>query len=59
MIALGHTNAEIATAIGVSLRTVEAHRGNLLRRLGLRSRADLVKYAFEEGLVSIPQDEPG
>jgi DNA-binding NarL/FixJ family response regulator len=56
MIALGHTNAEIATAIGVSLRTVEAHRGNILRRLGLRSRAELVKYAFEEGLVSIPQD---
>jgi DNA-binding NarL/FixJ family response regulator len=56
MIALGHTNAEIAAAIGVSLRTVEAHRGNILRKLGLKSRADLVKYAFEEGLVSVPSD---
>ncbi|HVE94947.1 MAG TPA: response regulator transcription factor [Acidimicrobiales bacterium] len=50
-LALGHTNAEIATLSGVSLRTVETHRARVFQKLGLRTRADLVRYAFDEGLV--------
>lgn len=50
-LALGHTNAEIAALSGVSLRTVETHRARVFQKLGLRTRADLVRYAFDEGLV--------
>jgi two-component system response regulator NreC len=51
LIALGHTNAEIATMLFVSVRTVENHRASVHRKLGLRTRADLVRHANEAGLV--------
>jgi two-component system response regulator NreC len=51
LIALGHTNAEIATMLYVSVRTVENHRASVLRKLGLRTRAELVRHANEAGLV--------
>ena len=51
LIALGHTNAEIATMLYVSVRTVENHRASVLRKLGLRPRAELVRHANEAGLV--------
>lgn len=43
LVATGHTNSEIATMLGVSLRTVETHRSHLARKLGTRSRAELVE----------------
>ncbi len=45
LLVLGHTNAEIATLSSVSLRTVEARRARLLQKLGVRTRADLVRVA--------------
>jgi two-component system response regulator NreC len=51
MIALGHTNAEIAGALYVSVRTVEAHRAHLQQKLVLSSRSQLVRYALDHGLV--------
>lgn len=51
LIALGHTNAEIATMLYVSVRTVENHRASVLRKLGLRTRAELVRHATEAGLA--------
>jgi two-component system, NarL family, response regulator NreC len=51
MIALGHTNAEIAGALYVSVRTVEAHRAHLQQKLVLSSRSELVRYALDHGLV--------
>jgi two-component system, NarL family, response regulator NreC len=47
----GFTNSEIAARRGVSLRTVETQRANVLRQLGLRTRAELVQYAQEHGLL--------
>jgi DNA-binding NarL/FixJ family response regulator len=47
----GHTNQEIATLRGVSLRTIETQRANILRQLGLRTRAELVRYAREHGVI--------
>jgi two-component system response regulator NreC len=47
LLALGYTNAEVAAALGVALRTVEAHRMHVTQRLGLRSRADLVRFLSE------------
>jgi PAS domain S-box-containing protein len=51
LLAVGYTNAEIANLLGMSLRSVEAARAGVRRTLGLRSRADLVRYAglLEEG----------
>ena len=54
-VALGHTNAEIATGLYVSVRTVETHRAHVQQKLGLKARADLVRYAREHGLL----DEDG
>lgn len=51
LIALGHTNAEVAEQLYISIRTVESHRAHIQQKLRLSSRAELVKYALEHGLV--------
>lgn len=51
LIALGHTNAEIARLLFLSVRTVENHRASLMRKLGVRSRAELVHQASQLGLA--------
>jgi two-component system, NarL family, response regulator NreC len=51
LLAEGHTNAEIAARLYLSLRTVETHRGQLRTKLGLETRAELSAYAREHGLV--------
>jgi two-component system response regulator NreC len=53
MIALGHTNAEIAGELYLSIRTVESHRAHIQQKLRRSSRADLVRYALEHGLVEL------
>ncbi len=50
LIALGHTNSEIASRLYLSVRTVESHRAHLQQKTGRTSRADLVAYAREHGL---------
>ena len=51
MIALGHTNADIAAQLYLSVRTVETHRAHIQQKLRLGSRAELVRYALEHDLV--------
>jgi two-component system, NarL family, response regulator NreC len=51
MIALGHTNAEIAQSLFLSVRTVETHRTHIQQKLRLGSRSELVRYALQHGLV--------
>jgi two-component system response regulator NreC len=51
LIALGHTNAEIAGQIFLSIRTVESHRAHIQQKLRLQTRAELVGYALEHKLV--------
>jgi two-component system response regulator NreC len=51
LIALGHTNAEIASMLFVSVRTVENHRASVMRKLGLKTRAELVRHANDAGVV--------
>jgi two-component system response regulator NreC len=51
LIALGHTNAEIAGKLFLSVRTIETHRAHIQQKLRLDSRSELVRYAFERGLV--------
>ena len=52
MIALGNTNAEIAEALYVSVRTVETHRAHIQQKLRLRTRSELVRYALDHGLIA-------
>jgi two-component system response regulator NreC len=51
LIVHGYTNRQIADTLTLSVRTVEYHRANLTSKLGLHSRADLVRYAVEHGLL--------
>jgi two-component system response regulator NreC len=51
LIALGHTNAEIAEKLFISVRTVETHRAHIQQKLGVNSRAELVSNALERGLI--------
>jgi two-component system response regulator NreC len=52
LIGLGHTNNEIAGLLQISVRTVETHRANIHRKLGLTTRAELVRYALRRGLLT-------
>jgi two-component system response regulator NreC len=51
MVALGHTNNEIAGSLFLSVRTVETHRGHIQQKLRLNTRADLVAYVRGHGLL--------
>ena len=53
LIALGHTNSEIAGQLYLSVRTVESHRAHIQQKIRLTSRAELVRYALEHGLVAV------
>jgi two-component system, NarL family, response regulator NreC len=55
LIALGHTNAEIAGQLYLSVRTVESHRAHIQQKLRLSTRAELVRYALERGLLENPE----
>jgi len=52
LIARGHTNAEIAEQLYLSVRTVETHRSHIQQKLRLTTRSELVGYALERGLVN-------
>jgi two-component system, NarL family, response regulator NreC len=51
LLALGHTNQEIAKQLYISVRTAETHRAHIMQKLRLSSRAELVRYALTEGLL--------
>jgi two-component system response regulator NreC len=55
LIALGHTNTEIAGRLYLSVRTVESHRAHIQQKTRLSSRAELVRYALEHGLVELTE----
>jgi len=53
LLAYGHTNAEIAEQLAISDRTVETHRANIMTKLGVKSRAELVRFAIVHGLLEL------
>ena len=53
LIAEGLSNAEIADQLVISVKTVDRHRENIMRKLNLHSRIDLVKYALKIGLIDL------
>jgi two-component system response regulator NreC len=58
LLVLGHTNGEIAAQLHLSVRTIEAHRARLQQKLSRPSRAELVRYALDRGLLQGTED-PG
>lgn len=52
-IAEGYSNREIADVLVISIKTVDRHRENLMRKLNLHNRVELVRYAIEKGLISV------
>jgi DNA-binding NarL/FixJ family response regulator len=56
MAAEGNTSPEIATRLSISPRTVEMHRSNLMRKLGLGTQADLIRFALRRGILPIDDD---
>ena len=55
MLAQGFTNQQVADALGLSVKTAETYRVRLTRKLGVKSRAELFRYAFEVGMVGPDQ----
>ncbi|HEY2473150.1 MAG TPA: response regulator transcription factor [Terracidiphilus sp.] len=55
LVAEGNTNAEIASRLNISQRTVENHRADLMQKLGLRNQTELIRHAMRHGLI--PADE--
>ena len=53
LIALGHTNNEIAEQLYLSVRTVESHRAHIQQKLAMSTRSELVRYAIERGLIDV------
>jgi two-component system response regulator NreC len=53
LLAYGHTNAEIAEKLRISERTVESHRTNIMTKLELKSRAELVRFAIDNGMLKL------
>jgi two-component system response regulator NreC len=51
LIALGHTNMQVADGLGLSIKTVETYKSRLMTKLGLTGRAALVRYALQRGLL--------
>jgi two-component system nitrate/nitrite response regulator NarL len=54
MMAVGHSNKEIALALGITIKTVEVHKANAMRKLKLRGRIDVVRYAILHGWLQEP-----
>ena len=58
LLALGHTNQEIAGMLYISVRTAETHRAHIMQKLRLGTRAELVRYALAQGLLSEDDEAP-
>lgn len=51
LLAMGNTNREIAESLFVGVKTIDTHRANLLRKLGLRNNSDLTRFAIQAGII--------
>jgi DNA-binding NarL/FixJ family response regulator len=58
LLALGHTNQEIAKMLFISVRTAETHRAHIMQKLRLTTRAELVRYALQHGLLEQSEATP-
>jgi two-component system response regulator NreC len=59
LLAWGHTNKEIAQQLSISVKTVESHKANGMRKLNLPARSALVRYAVDSGWLRAEEAPPG
>lgn len=52
LVSEGRSNKEVAAALGIAIRTAEAHRANIMKKLGLNSLAELIRYALQHGMTT-------
>ncbi|MFY9270594.1 MAG: response regulator transcription factor [Candidatus Manganitrophaceae bacterium] len=57
LVADGYKNREVAEKLGISIKTVETHRANIMNKLALRNLAELIRYAVQKGLVKIDSEK--
>ena len=57
LMALGHSNKEIAQMLNIAVKTVEVHKANAMRKLGLAGRIDVIKYAVLQGWLNEPESD--
>lgn len=55
LVAEGYTSKQIGDALFVSVKTVMAHRANIMEKLNIHNRTDLIKYAISKGLINVPK----
>lgn len=53
LVALGHSNKEVADDLGISVKTAMSHREHLMEKLNLRNRTDLIKFAIKKGVIRV------
>jgi DNA-binding NarL/FixJ family response regulator len=53
LLAEGNTTKEISEKLPISIKTVESHRGTIMKKLGFKTLAELTKYAIKEGIISV------
>lgn len=58
LLANGHQNKDVAQQLGISVRTAEKHRGNVMRKLNLKNHAELVHYALHKNIINLPKHFP-
>ena len=56
LVAEGFKNREVAGKLGISVKTVETHRANVMNKLGLRNLAQLIRYAIQKGMIKIERE---
>ena len=54
LIAWGYSNKEVATRLNLSVKTIESHKANAMKKLGMSSRIDIVRYAVVQGWMDHP-----
>lgn len=57
LVAAGHRNREVAKELGISVKTVETHRANIMNKLGFRNLAQLIFYAIQKQIVQLQMEE--
>lgn len=57
LVAMGYKNREAAERLGISVKTIETHRANIMNKMALRNLAELIHYAIRTGLITVEKEK--